>query len=202
MCFLRSLCRGQRRVEGEGGGLCIHPQVIVTVEGSMRIVTMEPQGKQIPFSSSVGLLAVRDRPTAKLRGRMRKFRLPVARNSSGIMCSAASLPPSGGPECRLLTGTWLWSPGAHLVHVVLTFSLKSTDGLEIPLEKNCSVIQKTQKKKIEPRGILTFPPEIPSVLLVRLLNRGMPRNGMKRSRDAAEGLNGAALDRFSSQDIM
>lgn len=128
-----------------GGG--IHPQVIVTVEGSMRIITMGPQGKQIPFSSSVGLLAVRDRPNTKVQGRMRKFRLPVAPNSSGIMCSAASLPPSGGPECGLLTGTWLWSPGAHLVHVVLIFSLKSTDGLEIPLEKKSLHYTKDAEKK-------------------------------------------------------
>lgn len=80
MCFLLSLSRGQRRVgrEGAGGGLCIHLQVIVTVEGSMGIVTMEPRGKQIPFSSSVGSFAVKDLPSAKPRGRMRKFRLPVA----------------------------------------------------------------------------------------------------------------------------
>lgn len=147
------------------GGLCNHPQVIVTVEGSMQIITMEPQGKQIPFYS-VGLLAVRDRPNAKPRGQMRKFRLPVAPNSSGIMCSAASLPPSGGPECGLLTGTWLWGPGAHLVHVVLTFSLKSTDGLEIQLEKNSLHYTKDTEKKIDPWGIRTFPPEILSVLLL------------------------------------
>lgn len=55
-------------------------------------------------------------------------------------------PPSGGPECRLLTGTWLWSPGAHLVHVVLTFSLKSTDVLEIPLEKITPLYKRHRKK--------------------------------------------------------
>lgn len=55
-------------VVGGGGGLCIYPQVIVTVEGSVGIVTMELQGKQIPFSSSAALLAVRAPQSAKLRG--------------------------------------------------------------------------------------------------------------------------------------
>lgn len=45
---------------GEGGlgwgwgVLCIYPQVIVTVVGSMGIVTMGLQGKQAPCSSSAG----------------------------------------------------------------------------------------------------------------------------------------------------
>lgn len=50
------------------GGLCIYPQVIVTVEGSMGIVTMELQGKQTPCSSSAGQPAVKGPQNAKLRG--------------------------------------------------------------------------------------------------------------------------------------
>lgn len=53
---------------GGGGELCVYPQVIVTVEGRMGILTMELQGKQIPCSSSVGLLAVKGPQNAKLRG--------------------------------------------------------------------------------------------------------------------------------------
>lgn len=148
MCFLHSLCRGQRRVEvGGGGGLCIHPQVIVTVEGSMRIITMEPQGKQIPFSSSVGCLLWEIGPMQSCGGECGNLGYLLHETAQALCALLPACPPSGGPECRLLTGTWLWSPGAHLVHVVLTFSLKSTDVLEIPLEKNHSVIQKTQKKR-------------------------------------------------------
>lgn len=69
-CVFSSAFVGVNRgwgVEGGGGAMCIHPQVIVTVEGSMGIVTMELQGKQIPRSSSVGF-AVKGPPNAKLRG--------------------------------------------------------------------------------------------------------------------------------------
>lgn len=87
---------------GWGGWLCIHPQVIVTVEGSMGIVTMQLQGKQIPCSSSVGLLGVKEPQNAKLQGWMWKFRLPVAWNSSAIMHAAGSLTtPAGGREWRV-----------------------------------------------------------------------------------------------------
>ena len=45
---------------GAGGRrTCIHPRVIVTVEGSTGMFTMEQQGKQILFSCSAGLLTVR-----------------------------------------------------------------------------------------------------------------------------------------------
>lgn len=108
---------------GGGGGLCIHPQVIVTVEGSMGIVTMELQGKQIPFSSSVGLLTVKEAQNAKLGGRggeCGNLGYLLHETAQALCRPPPACPPSGGRECRLLTETWLQLPGAHLVHVVST----------------------------------------------------------------------------------
>lgn len=102
---------------------------------------------------------------------------------------------------RLLTETWLHSPGAHLVHVVLT-SLKSTDGLEMPWEKKkkTSPEYKRHRRKIEPWGIFTFPSEIHFFLLVRLrIWSQMPRNSMKLNRDAAAERTAGKLQRARTE---
>lgn len=138
---------------GGGGGGGIHPQVIVTVEGSMRIITMEPQGKQIPFSSSVGLLAVRDRPNTKVQGRMRKFRLPVAPNSSGIMCSAASLPPLRGTRVRAADGDLAVEPRSTSGPCCVDFFPKKYRWSGNTAGKKITPLYKRRRKKKKDRAL-------------------------------------------------
>lgn len=112
---------GQGKMGAGSGVFFIHPQVIVTVESNMGMVTMELSSSPLWVCSQWGICRTLFFST-KLWGWMWKLRLPVAWNSSGIM-HAAELPPSGEEECRLLMETWLWSLKAHLVHIVSEFFL-------------------------------------------------------------------------------
>lgn len=179
----------------------------------MGIVTMEPQGKQIPCSSSVGVLAVIGSQNAKLRGWVRKFRLPVAWNSSAIMHAAGSLSPptTRGTRVQAADRGLAAEPRSTSGPCCVDFSKKYRWAGNALKKKKLSIIQKTQKKD-RTLGNFDFPFWGSFFLAASALNLNTDfkkhheneqrcscrANGWK----AAEGPNRATLGRFSSEDIM